>query len=1345
MAPPFIFPSNIQDLEEEPDDHRLYAISPIDVTSLSPSELDELVKGVVFDLSDRDLFCIEDHDVFDRVYSLVKGFSLLSPSSKYYLVETIRSNLAVLLPNVDSLARAPQSSPSNSGIDQVPMSERIAVHRNALKIYTYFLITIVLVQEPKQDTCTASKGAGQHLKKSLWNSEAIRGRIINLIANSLEINLVLLFGLGDTVGSYLSFISKFAFSLYENQAFLKDLSTKDGLGHIIGCIATKHKRTAESCASILHLIYKFDFAVPHLVEAVAAAVKRYDDGCLAVALIREFGLTDPKDYARDSIGAENVGRFIVELADRLPRLVSTNVGFLVPHFGGESYKIRNALLGVLGKLVAKAFNDFEGDQSSKILRLRGKQAMLEILIERCKDVSAYTRSRVLQVWAELCEERAVSIGLWNELALVASGRLEDKSAIVRKSALNLLITMLQHNPFGPQLRVETFSATLEKYKEKLLVLEPARSEDDHFDNEITSGEDSHKVAPGCDVLCGESLVQSEVSADDSFLPSSQAQTQENACVPDIGNLEQIKALVASLEAGLQFSKCIASTMTILVQLLASSSVTDVENAILLLMRCRQFQIDGSDECLRKMLPLVFSQDKSIYEAVENAFVSIYIRKNPLETGRNLLNLAINSSIGDLAALECLIGSLVSKGEISQSTISALWDYFSFNVSGVEAAQSRAALSVLCMAAKSSPGILSSHWQDIIDIGFGRWAKVEPLLARTACVALERLPEEDKKKLRCNGSNVFGVLQSLVTGFWLPESIWYAAADKAISTIYSIHPAPENFAVGMAKKSLNSVFSCTVIDETPDQVDSDGMNSSIISTSKLGRFLFVISQIALNQLVYIESCVRKVRLEKSKKDKAKCESEVVDSNSNGATDGINAELGIAASDDAIIDSLSERAEKEIISSSSSDKNVIGYFAPFLSKLCRNVNVMQKYPELQPSAMLALCRLMIIDAEFCEANLQLLFTVVENAPSETVRSNCTVALGDLAVRFPNLLEPWTENMYARLRDPSTSVRKNAVLVLSHLILNDMMKVKGYIDEMAVRIEDKDERISSLAKLFFHELSKKGNNPIYSLLPDILGRLSSQNLEEGVFYNIMQFLITSIKKDKQMEGLVEKLCNRFSGVAGMLFYCYICKIAYCLSQLTFSERGLKKLVESFKAYEHALSEDSVMDYFRAIINKCKKFAKTEVKSSIEEFEEKLNKIHVERKEQDATTRNALAHQKKVGNLGGAVRAKKDAGDKATDEIDAEDETSEVINPSESSESGLTSTGLEHVENGLEVQSPKTSRRGVSRSKIKADKQSRIREQKNSSPIQSTLRMNKRSLSYLSLFINLTPYAHTCLPCSY
>lgn len=48
----------------------------------------------------------------------------------------------------------------------------------------------------------------------------------------------------------------------------------------------------------------------------------------------------------------------------------------------------------------------------------------------------------------------------------------------------------------------------------------------------------------------------------------------------------------------------------------------------------------------------------------------------------------------------------------------------------------------------------------------------------------------------------------------------------------------------------------------------------------------------------------------------------------------------------------------------------------------------------------------------------------------------------------------------------------------------------------------------------------------------------------------------------------------------------IAYCLSQLTFSEKGLKKLIDSFKTYEHALCEDSVMDYFRIIISKVAKY---------------------------------------------------------------------------------------------------------------------------------------------------------------
>ncbi|KAF4388997.1 hypothetical protein F8388_026726 [Cannabis sativa] len=1308
MAPPFVFPRVLGDLEEENEDNRLCAQNPIDVTTFRSSELEEFVKGVSFDLSDKELFCIEEQDVFDSVYSLIKGYSGLAPSCKFNLVESLRSNLSVLLPNVDSISRLSQDQDGDS-----PILDRVVSHRNAFKIYTFFLFSVIAAEESKSSSNNNSKVIANSRKKLLvnsWNWELQRGRILNLIANSLEINLSLLFGSPNLDESYVSFIAKNAFSLFENAAILKDTESKDALCRIIGACATKYQYLAQSCASIMHLVHKYDFVVTHIVDAVANAEKKYADGSLGSSLIRDIGRANPKDYVKDTVGAENVGRLMVELADRMPKLLSTNIGVLVPHFGGESYKIRNALVGVLGKLVAKAYNDVEGELNTKSVRLRTKQAMLEILLERCRDVSAYTRSRVLQVWGELCEEHSVSIGLWNEVAEVAAGRLEDKSAIVRKSALNLLIMMLQHNPFGPQLRIASFEATLEQYRKKLKELEPEISSEsvpDVFPSESENCNEDGEVDDGAD----RGTQEQKDSLTDSCLPNTEENIiQKDTTVPDVGNVEQTRALVASLESGLRFSKCIAATMPTLVQLMASSSATDVENTILLLMRCRQFQIDGSEACLRKMLPLVFSQDKSIYEAVENAFITIYIRKNPVDTAKSLLNLAIESNIGDLAALESIVGLLVSKGDITTAAMSALWDFFCFNVSGTTAEQSRGALSVICMAAKSYPEVLSSHLQDIIDIGFGRWAKVDPLLARTACIALQRLSQEDKKLLlSSNGTRVFTTLQSLITGFSLPENIWYSAADRAIATIYTIHPTPETLSAELVKKSLNSVFECDGGEDLQNEID--GGNVTVLTTiqaAKLSRYLFIVSHVAMNQLVYIESCIRKVQKQKAGKEKEpENQSEQVNGTTPGDAskeNGISAELGLAASEDAVLDALSERAEKEIVSGSFDEKNLIGCCAPFLTKICRNFSLMQKYPVLQASGMLALCRFMIIDATFCEANLQLLFTVVESAPSETVRSNCTIALGDLAVRFPNILEPWTENMYSRLQDSSVSVRKNAVLVLSHLILNDMMKVKGYINEMAIRLEDDDERISNLARLFFLELSKKGNNPVYNLLPDMLGKLSNQNLKRESFCNIMQFLIGSIKKDKQMEALVEKLCNRFSGVTDIKQWEYI---SYCLSQLSFTEKGVKKLMDLFKTYEHVLSEDSVVDHFKAIISKSKKFAKPELKSCIEEFEDKLNKFHMEKKEQELTARNALIHQQKIDRMEEISMTNNSEGAESNTAEESEvidpscDEVSQSINVESNSghvesdeESGTCSKLKKSEPSEIEVQSPKVNTR-VSRAK--------------------------------------------------
>lgn len=188
-----------------------------------------------------------------------------------------------------------------------------------------------------------------------------------------------------------------------------------------------------------------------------------------------------------------------------------------------------------------------------------------------------------------------------------------------------------------------------------------------------------------------------------------------------------------------------------------------------------------------------------------------------------------------------------------------------------------------MVAKSSAGVLGSHLQDIIDIGFGRWAKVDPLLARTACLAIQRLSDDDKKKLLVSsGARIFGILESLITGFWLPGNIWYAAADKAIAAIYAIHPTPEIIAADMVKKTLSSVFNAGGDDLQNDNDTSKVSVATTVEVAKLGRCLFVISHIAMNQLVYIESCARKIQKQKVMKEKMDADSQSVDSNGKASS-------------------------------------------------------------------------------------------------------------------------------------------------------------------------------------------------------------------------------------------------------------------------------------------------------------------------------------------------------------------------------------------------------------------------------------------------------------------------------
>jgi hypothetical protein len=122
-------------------------------------------------------------------------------------------------------------------------------------------------------------------------------------------------------------------------------------------------------------------------------------------------------------------------------------------------------------------------------------------------------------------------------------------------------------------------------------------------------------------------------------------------------------------------------------------------------------------------------------------------------------------------------------------------------------------------------------------------------------------------------------------------------------------------------------------------------------------------------------------------------------------------------------------------------------------------------------------------------------------------------------------------------------------------------------------------------------------------------------------MHFIMDFVKKERQMESLLDKLCQRFR-------LCSTARqardLAYCLSLVSYnSERSFRKLVEAFPLYHDKLSDYGTFRLFADILHKAKKTCRggafsnatvdkdgkpgisssaSELKSLFEDFESKL-----------------------------------------------------------------------------------------------------------------------------------------------
>uniref|UniRef100_A0A670ZQ92 Condensin complex subunit 1 n=1 Tax=Pseudonaja textilis TaxID=8673 RepID=A0A670ZQ92_PSETE len=1176
------------------------------------------------------------------------------------------------------------------------------LHLNALKMNCYILVRLVEAFETESGKTNLvgleSKGKNKksHTKGFAWEEE--RQSIIQLLTQLLQLDLHQLWNGLVVEEEFVSLLTGCCYRILENPTIShqKHRPTRDTVIHLLGVALSRYDHMLSATLKVSQMLQHFEHVASVFVEAVTVWIKDYGMKSIVGEILREIGQKCPQELAREASGVKSYAAFLTELTERTPAIVLSNMSVLLHHLDGESYGMRNAILAAMAEMLLQVLNGEQLEEAA----INTRDQFLDTLQAHTCDISSFVRSRVLQLFTRIVQQKALPLTRFQAVVCLAVDRLQDKAVTVVKNAIQLLSAFLSNNPFSCKLNCTDLTELLEKEKQKLQEMKTARTpavispeeeweamqpelqatlkncldseqweEEEHdletrdpaqlindivqllrksnyknaicltregvrqfqelepFSNSPGTKDDEKNVILNVlrTLYLGNHGVQE--STDDGNSTGNEKQTEED---PLPAALVKQEMLVQYLQDAYNFSAKITEALSMVSKLMYERSVSVAQEAIEFFVIVSQFGVPQAVFGVRRMLPLIWSKEPGVREAVLDAYRRLYLNQNggSERCAQNLILslslLIVDASLGTIKCLEEIISEFVQKDEIKPIVIQLLWEQFTEKLQ-CSKLERHAAIMLLGMMAQGKPEIVGSNLDLLISVGLDERVQEDYHLAQEVCNAISKIAKSQKSDLGKNTTPfrlpqshlLFKRLHEVITvGFTHSSAHWIPFTERAVALIYLLAEGPEEICAQIlqscSQQALEKLQEFSTAAEAGelktgvfsafDKVSTG--DSNMIDIILLTHLVSLAGDVALQQLVHLELSIsnelRRRRVLGEERDTKEQAASTVKCTGNDTT--MEEDLGLvgASAEDTEMELIRTICETELLDG----KQLLSAFVPLVVKICNNPGLYSD-PALSAAAALALGKFCMISTEFCDSHLRLFFTMMEKATLSSVRANLIVAAGDLAIRFPNLVEPWTPHLYARLRDPCPHVRRTAAMVMTHLILKDMVKVKGQVSEMAALLIDPKDEIVHLARNFFTELSNK-DNAVYNLLPDIISRLSDADsgIEEQPFHTIMRQLFSFITKDKQTESLVEKLCQRFRTARTERQHH---DLAYCLTLLPLTERGLRKMQDNFDCFADKLQDLTVYNHFLVVLGRVRRVStKPEMKALIEEFEQKIQKCH-------------------------------------------------------------------------------------------------------------------------------------------
>lgn len=598
-------------------------------------------------------------DYFDVFYSIIETAKKMQP-------QTIFRTMDLLFKSIDALGKVLAEFLQRN---EASVNERSAM-LNALKMLIFANISLIKrvdldVFVPGDGKKQKKNHSSEEMDQEKW--EELRYKAILQLFNFLELPLGNLWNPPVAEEGFVNLCADLAYRTIEHPS-IKKKNIEDTVFRLLGILLKSYNHSIVFPVRIFELMKNSEMSATAIAGGVCVLYEDYGLHTILKVIIEQ--ILNGLDDASDGPVVKNVSTFFTELSNSVPTLMMPFIREIASDLLNlESYQLRICVLQVMSEIVLSELSREEMTQEEKDTR----DEFLDHIFMHIHDINAHVRSKALHMWCHMKNENAVPLSWLSPVLKQAVGRLEDKSALVRKNSIQLIKSFLEANPFAAKLSLEELEKRYEEKSNELSSLREKISAEADKQEEVNEKWEELLVELKpyiIDCLALESIEDERIRPEDCAnlyqqFPQMVAEKEfeklmlfarkseelngnwstiktmepvhaqvyfamllrsyyllQNSCKNFEEEYKKTENAVRFLEDSLEFSRLIVCAVPKLKELLMSKTESDVTEAIDFFTSAFQFGIKNTESGMRQILYLVWSVSKDKRGPVREAYKKV---------------------------------------------------------------------------------------------------------------------------------------------------------------------------------------------------------------------------------------------------------------------------------------------------------------------------------------------------------------------------------------------------------------------------------------------------------------------------------------------------------------------------------------------------------------------------------------------------------------------------------------------------------------------------------------------------------------------------------------------------